>query len=458
MINRLKVNGFKNLNDFEIHFGPFNCIAGLNAAGKSNLFDALRFLHLLAKHPIMEAVAKLRGPENTLTSPEGLFSRHERTTADILSIEADLFLERNVTDDFGEIAEAAISSVKYSVSFKKSTKGNLQLFQEELRPIPLGKAKKQVGYNSSKEFRNSLFSGRRSVPFISTDQDARVHIHQEKHGGRKLSAPKSSRTVVMGSASADFATILAVNREFQRWKFLNLEPSAMRAPSSFRDEMHITDTGGNLPNAIHRVKAQYQDGVLEATLANRLKGLVDDVKDIRLRTDDVREIRVLEACGMDGQYHPAQALSDGTLRFIVLLALELDQENNGLLCLEEPENGIHPSKIPTIVDVLSDLSVDPFLAVGPENPARQVLFNTHSPKVVSCLKPDQFILMEERSVFDQGDRRHLAHWYALPGTWREKIADRHHKLNRGKLADYFEQKINEQSQGVFEFYREGLTL
>ena len=60
MLTRLHVKGFKNLLDVEVYFGPFTCIAGLNAVGKSNLFDAVRFLHLLTRHPIVEAVQLLR--------------------------------------------------------------------------------------------------------------------------------------------------------------------------------------------------------------------------------------------------------------------------------------------------------------------------------------------------------------------------------------------------------------
>jgi AAA15 family ATPase/GTPase len=41
MLTRLKVNGFKNLIGVDLHFGPFIGIAGANAVGKSNLFDAM---------------------------------------------------------------------------------------------------------------------------------------------------------------------------------------------------------------------------------------------------------------------------------------------------------------------------------------------------------------------------------------------------------------------------------
>ena len=55
MLLRLKVNGFKNLMDVDVHFSPFTCVAGANGVGKSNLFDAIRFLSLLASKTHTEA-------------------------------------------------------------------------------------------------------------------------------------------------------------------------------------------------------------------------------------------------------------------------------------------------------------------------------------------------------------------------------------------------------------------
>ena len=47
MLTRLEANGFKNLVDFALDFGPYTCIAGANGVGKSNIFDAIRFVSLL---------------------------------------------------------------------------------------------------------------------------------------------------------------------------------------------------------------------------------------------------------------------------------------------------------------------------------------------------------------------------------------------------------------------------
>ncbi|MEO0043693.1 MAG: hypothetical protein RL329_3141, partial [Bacteroidota bacterium] len=49
MLTYIKINGFKSFHQFEMKFTPFTVIAGVNASGKSNLFDALKLLARLAE-------------------------------------------------------------------------------------------------------------------------------------------------------------------------------------------------------------------------------------------------------------------------------------------------------------------------------------------------------------------------------------------------------------------------
>lgn len=83
--------------------------------------------------------------------------------------------------------------------------------------------------------------------------------------------------------------------------------------------------------------------------------------------------------------HIASALSDGTLRFLALTVMEADPKSRRLLCLEEPENGMHPLRISAVIELLGDLAVDVQEPVDADNPLRQVIVNTHSPSVVACV-------------------------------------------------------------------------
>ncbi len=51
LLTRLSVNGFKNLIDVDLYFGPFTCIAGANGVGNSNLFDAILIVPVRMQEP-----------------------------------------------------------------------------------------------------------------------------------------------------------------------------------------------------------------------------------------------------------------------------------------------------------------------------------------------------------------------------------------------------------------------
>jgi hypothetical protein len=107
------------------------------------------------------------------------------------------------------------------------------------------------------------------------------------------------------------------------------------------------------------------------------------------------------------------------LRFLALTVLELDPNFGGLLCLEEPENGIHPERIPAMLKLLQDIVTDPNEPAGPNNPLRQAIVNTHSPAVVGQVPESSLLSAELRESVRDGRRfRHLS-FSCLPGTWRE---------------------------------------
>jgi predicted ATPase len=116
MLTRLKVNGFKNLVEVDVRFGPFTCVAGANGVGKSNLFDAITFLSALADKSLVDAAASVRAEEGRTADIRSLFHRVGDEYDDVMSFEAEMIVPHEGWDDLGQKAEASITFLRYSVA------------------------------------------------------------------------------------------------------------------------------------------------------------------------------------------------------------------------------------------------------------------------------------------------------------------------------------------------------
>lgn len=442
MLTRLRVRGFKNLLDVDVRLGPFTCVVGENGVGKSNLFDALRFLHLLMDASIPEAVARIRESDGRAPRPDGLFTAFGGFRSEEIRLTADMIFDQDVEDDFGARATASISSARYEIAFRSDTAedGRLVLTHESLDPVRVRDARDDVGFPARRDFLHSAIKGRRSGgPFMSTTEDGTVHVHQEGNQGRGRQIPiqRSARPIIQ-SANAEFPTLLAARREMQSWRTLMLEPSAMRAPSDYTGPREIDERGGHLAGTLQRLRKDHGDKVL-SEVANRLAELIPEVHEVRVVDDPRFQTFTLEVRGPDGVFHPARALSDGTLRFLVLSVLLSDPKARETLCLEEPENGIHPDRIPAMVRLLKDLAVDPDYEVGPDNPIRQVIVNTHSPLVFKHVASDDVVFVESVDRLEGNERGRVAVVKVPQGTWRTRCEAPSHDTVRPAHWQQWEQ-------------------
>jgi predicted ATPase len=466
MITRIKVTGFKNLVDFDARFGPFTCIAGANGVGKSNIFDAIIFLSNLAEKTFIEAALSVRGEGSRVADVRHLFHRAGNNYADQMSLEVEMIIPRYGMDDYGQTAEASITSLRYSISLAYREKqggfsqGPLELIYEKLEHIKLGDASKHFLFPLKiKTWRNSALLGRRVGFFISTKgegADRIVQMHQDSGGGettgtwrrgagRSFPAASLPRTVLSSAINAvESPTALLVRREMQSWRLLQLEPSALRKPDEITAPRKLSSKGSHLPATLYRLAGKSQNGdscnsaeQVYAELATHLSELINDVQEVRVDRDEKREILTLQVIDRNGTAHPARSLSDGTLRFLALSILGMDSEEQGLLCFEEPENGIHPERIPAMIQLLGDIATDTNEELGPDNPLNQVIVNTHSPTVVGQIPDDSLLIAELKEYIDEEKNRYKGlSLSCLDDTWRAKVSEKTKVVSKGKLLSY----------------------
>ena len=181
-----------------------------------------------------------------------------------------------------------------------------------------------------------------------------------------------------------------------------------------------------------------EEGVY-AKVAGRLGELIPDVRGVDVDLDEKREELAVLIRDESGTTHFARALSDGSLRFLALVVLDLDPMAEGVLCLEEPENGIHPGRIPAMLQLLKDIATDATEAMDEDAPLRQVVINTHSPAVVMQVDDDDLVIAESREAIQSGRRFQRVGFGCLPGTWRNTKPPEGEKaraVSLGVLGDY----------------------
>ena len=132
---------------------------------------------------------------------------------------------------------------------------------------------------------------------------------------------------------------------------------------------------------------------------------------------------------------PAKSLSDGTLRFLALSILAEDPGTVGVICFEEPENGIHPQRISAILELLKDIAVDTECPVDDDNPLRQVIVNTHSPGVVGEVDENDLLLARLVDTLREGDRFQRIQFECPTDTWRCEL-DGAITASKGDLSAY----------------------
>lgn len=384
MITRIEIDGFKTFRDFKLELAPLQVIVGPNGAGKSNLFDALFLLSHLADADLREAFQKLRGEAGELFTirPDG--QRAER-----MCLAVEMLVEPQIQDSWGAQADLRYTRLRYELAIARraDTHGLDRLYveHESLTPIPRGDDRwiHRHALTGQEHWLPPLTGGR--PPFISTgrEHDApTVYLHQDGRGGRKSSvAARMERTVLSGVANTEFPHALAARDEMRSWRLLQLNPEVLREPSPLVGSQVMQPDGKYLAGALARLQAS--DPLLLADISRDLANLVPGLLKVEVEMDRARDQYVVWTRTQDGRRFSSRVLSDGTLRMLALVTLKNDPEHRGVLCFEEPENGVHPFRLKNFAHLLTELATDFNEPDEQQEPLRQFLCNTHSPVFIS---------------------------------------------------------------------------
>lgn len=367
MLKRIHVQGFKSLLDVEIELAPLVVLFGPNAAGKSNLLEALLLLSRLVTEPTLGKAFEppLRGyPLEAFSIPgEGLPALLAQESAE-LRLEADI--QPSSRSD-----RKTRESLRYAVGVQvQLATGSLEVADEYLTRLKRDGAPKgspRIERQGDKLLVRHL--GRAGRPF-----EEPVGLGHTLASNRQLAGEKRY---------PDFDHL---RQELSAWRIYYLDPrGAMRAPQPPREVSDIGQTGESLAPFLYRLKGNPRHARHFQAIGRALRSAIPTLD--RLDVDlDPRRGTLDIVIEQDGTTYSSRVVSEGTLRVLALCAIAANPWPAGLVAFEEPENGVHPRRLEVIADLL--------LAMA-SNSGSQVIVTTHSPTLIAA--------MARRSRAEQGN-------------------------------------------------------
>lgn len=413
MLTRIEIDGFKSFEDFAVDVTPFVVVLGTNASGKSNLFDAIQLLSSLATSGVSDAIKSMRG------EPLELFRRTPSGVSKVIRLAVEVLVDPVVRDPWGSEVTLSHTRMRYEVTLERREirEGIERVLVSRETAVPIMRKDDRwvAASRPTKAFRSSFLKYNRQKDLLTTEgsgSDVAFRIHQDGKQGRTRPASAAEASVLSSITNAEFAHLFALREEMRNWRLLQLDPSLLRLPANIASEELLRPDGANLAAVLARLKAETRSvdrpiGVL-ADIASELNSLIPGVLGLDAELDKrTREYRV-ELTMRDGVPFSSRVVSDGTLRVLALLTLLHDSQHRGLVCFEEPENGIHPARLKQLIHSLRGMVTHPSdedLAI--DTPLSQLLLNSHSPVVLSALLDrnmrsigDQVLFADTVSVAD----------------------------------------------------------
>ncbi len=365
----LTFKGYKSFYDkTALPLGDLNILIGANQSGKSNLLDLLDLLNQASQRKLQTGLSERGGIDNVLSWES----------------KESLSMHLSMNGEAAPIFELELAKGVYGATITSEKFDGIELHSD---------------------------SALKQFPTISSGFDE-----------RELSAVQLERVGKQGDDGQRFLSLVSFLKNITVHHYFNTtKNSPMRnadfigAHISGLPPTRLAPNGDNLTSVLYLIahEPKYRDSLeeIEFTLHRAFSTFkrltfppISQGKTI-VSWEDTRTTRAV----------PATFLSDGTLRFMCLLAALYDPEPPSLLCIDEPEAGLHPDMLRLLAAVIQEASE-----------RMQIIISTHSADLLTYLEsPDSIIVCESengRSLPKKLDGDELKGWlerYSLGELWKQ---------------------------------------
>jgi predicted ATPase len=381
LIKRLTLKKLFSFNESTVELGQLNVLIGPNAVGKSNLIEAIG---LLQAAPSSLSSAILRGGGIRQVAWLG-----DPVASPIASLDCELILRRG----------RQLGPLTYHLEFSEDASGFVILREQ------IAKTNPDPGSDG-------------------------VYLDRENNGirfsseGPKLVVPppqafSSSTESVLSQFKnpADTTPITEVGKHLSEIRIFREFRTGPHSPARYGISTSVPkdaldDGGDNLALVLNELDFAGRHDRIKSYLSR----FCERFEDVKVRVGEGLARTFLREAGLI-EMLSAIRMSDGTLKFLSLLAALLHPSPPPLMCIEEPEVGLHPDALQLVAEALIEASR-----------SMQLIVTTHSDALVDSLtdRPESVLVCERD--FDNGtqmkrlSKEDLKEWlehYTLGQLWRK---------------------------------------
>ncbi|MDA1050571.1 MAG: AAA family ATPase [Planctomycetota bacterium] len=366
-ILKVEVEGYRSFKSQTWCPGDLNVLIGQNASGKSNLLRVLEISQAAAKGNLGKYVQQEGGMESIVWDGQ-----------------ADKVRIRIKMTPLPPYSDPETDALTYELELARLAKTSSYRIDREL----LGNYYKVETGEMQEPFKLLERDPRHAVVY-SMDSKRFQHIPTTTttttpypSDVSRIEAPEDSLSeeeTLLSHAAGPFAAnrfVSEFQEELASWKihqgFHTHREAAIRASQVTRADTQVSPDGQNLISVLHSLYMSSRDFKREINAAMH-SAFGDDFEELVFPPAADQRIQLRIRWRSLRRELSAADLSDGTLRFLFLLAVLANPAPPPIIAIDEPETGLHPSMLPIIAEYARDAS----------NRA-QVVLTTHSPELLDA--------------------------------------------------------------------------
>ncbi|MEI6443940.1 MAG: AAA family ATPase [Nostocales cyanobacterium ELA583] len=335
-LKSVNIQGYRPFRNFEAQLQPLEIIVGANGAGKSSFFEFLKFLRDSLYYDI---------PPEIISGSIG---------QQIFHIPGQKF-QWNIEIDTGRPI-------------------GIRYLGELMGPV----GRTQVSYERVES--SQPFSDRYRSPYIYMDIQGNKGVIKEpgEKGFTTLTADKLTQDIALkrsnqltlnAMTNPSLETLHNLREYIREWRFyssFNIANQKIRQSVPIEQEPILHENAGNLSSVLFSLMTEHRPAFDE--LQQHLRSIIPSFKGltVKARGGPGEVIAFWQESGVDDELSLAD-LSDGILRLICWICLCVQPNPPSLICIDEPDQGVHPRTLPVLAALFEKASE-----------RTQILLATHS--------------------------------------------------------------------------------